>query len=1397
MSLHVDVHRRWTGLPGFLAERLWAGVLGLFVAMLPLVVHASECFDMTSSESSSFVNLRHDTNFYPVVSSLAAGGVETTHMAFHGDDGQLYYGRLSDGQLLTEAILGLGNSAGCRPYLDLDVQGAASVVFLASSPTPAILYSTRASGRWSQPVTVAADVRATSGLAAGRDGSGRLHVLYVTNQSRLAWATLQNGVWDRRTDLYPSALPVNGQRELFLCLKFKNSGRAVVVFYTSSGLAIGEMNSDGSQLSTRLVDSSFDVSDPDLAINPAQEPVIAYRKGGLVSVQRLSGASWVDLLGGQAFAHGGYLRGTAVAVNEGGTVFASFSSSPTDRQTLLVISGPPCEGIEQVSLEGASLSPRLAVAGRGRWALARTQYSSPTSAKPVLGIARHEPSIKRFWALPSLVERGNPVTLTWDASGGRRVSIEPGIGEVPLSGSLTLTPLESVTFELSLETPDGLLTRSATVSVRETPCAGRPDPLMAASDASERAAVGPAQREDYIVRFWQPAEQARESGQIPSLGRAIRTALPGYNGAIEEFQRFPLARAELTTEEARRVRLSPLVRSVFRDTEVRVLDAEGNALIGATELRRAGLNGDGVGIAVIDTGVDDGHAEFRGSNKVIRLRNVLTGGQDTLDDFPPGHGTQVAGIAAGSSSGVAPGAWIAALKTCSALGRCRTSDRWKALEEILLFNEGRPGSRIRVANISQGGYFPDETGKDKPPEPGPCDARSELACQEKAILDELLESGVLVVAGAGNGACTSGIAFPACLSSSFSAGAVLDASLSLGLSFGLDSPCSVAVCGHIPIQTAPDLIACYSDSGDRLDVWAPSHCATSPAPGGGYSACFGGTSSAAPYLAGAAALLFQAQPGASPLEVRDALRETGKPVTDSRNSITRNRIDLERALNSLLASPPSGQTTEKFLPVVLDADGRGGARYLSELTLTNRGQRRLALTLEYVPAASSAGSVGGSVTDLLSPMEQRRIPDAIEYLRGRGLSIPRSPNQIGSLRVSTRNASRRSDLLVASRVLTHSCTGKAGLHVPAADVAALQAADRGESWVFGLRETDSDRSNLAIANAGRSSSISLRITLYDGEGKVPPRVLPLEWTANLLPGEWRQLVSSQLLGLAGLRSAFARIERVAGTQPFVAYGVFNDNRSNDGSYVAAVAPEELEAEQWIPAAVHTASYRTELILSNPGPGALSVSIAYYESLTAPRGLKGTFAETLGPFQQKIIPDLYARMVQAGMPAVSACGAAGSLQVAFQAAGGTALGFSGVRVSSPKAECGGASYGLFVPSVMKSAISGKEAWIRGLAESGDTRSNLALLNLSDTTGLFEVQLFDGVTGRSAGSPLYLLPGKTLYQINKVLASSCVSNSYVRVSRRSGIGDFLAYAVLNDGAIPGSRTDDGTFVSLERE
>jgi hypothetical protein len=141
-------------------------------------------------------------------------------------------------------------------------------------------------------------------------------------------------------------------------------------------------------------------------------------------------------------------------------------------------------------------------------------------------------------------------------------------------------------------------------------------------------------------------------------------------------------------------------------------------------------------------------------------------------------------------------------------------------------------------------------------------------------------------------------------------------------------------------------------------------------------------------------------------------------------------------------------------------------------------------------------------------------------------------------------------------------------------------------------------------------------------------------------------------------------------------------------------------------------------------------------------------------------------------------------------------FVGARTSAPG---GGGRYGLFYPAVPKSATSVSTAWLYGLQQNAENRTNVALVNTGDVDenpDVFSIELFDGATGIKIGTlDNITVKAKGWLQLDSVLAlfSPARTHGYARVNRVGGSNAFITYAVINDGGQPGERTGDGAFIS----
>jgi len=144
------------------------------------------------------------------------------------------------------------------------------------------------------------------------------------------------------------------------------------------------------------------------------------------------------------------------------------------------------------------------------------------------------------------------------------------------------------------------------------------------------------------------------------------------------------------------------VRAVRLDRRVTGTMERTGATIGSTWVREnLGLDGAGVGVAIIDSGVTSGHDDL-GGGRVVHFADFVDFQPLASDEY--GHGTHVAGIIAGSGydsngarRGVAPAANLIVLKVLDADGYGYISNVIAALDYAV---EHRAQFNIRVINLS-------------------------------------------------------------------------------------------------------------------------------------------------------------------------------------------------------------------------------------------------------------------------------------------------------------------------------------------------------------------------------------------------------------------------------------------------------------------------------------------------------------------------------------------------------------------------------------------------------------------------------------------------------------------------------------------------------------------------
>ncbi len=432
--------------------------------------------------------------------------------------------------------------------------------------------------------------------------------------------------------------------------------------------------------------------------------------------------------------------------------------------------------------------------------------------------------------------------------------------------------------------------------------------------------------------------------------RVINTAGVPASHVTNQFNYIYGFAAEASAEELKALADHPDVLSIEEDAILEPLMAQGIPLMNASVITDQ-YNGEGMAIAICDTGIDYTHPMLGGgafpNDKVIGGYDIGQNDPDPMDGH--GHGTSCAGIAAGSLGnvgdyigGVAYNAKLYALKISNSAtgGSSNTSDMVAAWEWCITHQNDDPDNPILVISTSfGGGHFSDQTACE-----GYVTAMTTAAANAKDV-------GITIVAAAGNDGYCDGLAWPACLNDVISVGAVYDAAVgTFSWCVSADS-CAAKTAsescssGYYTTDIAvPDGVAAYSNSAPFLSLLAPSNATTTTDLGGGYTTYqsgFGGTSAACPYAAGAAAALqsvAKARTGAylTPDEIKSFLSDYGDPVTDPKSGLTKPRINLKAAADAM-ASYPLLSTDEVSNVTTNSATGGGSVTDDGGGAVTARG----------------------------------------------------------------------------------------------------------------------------------------------------------------------------------------------------------------------------------------------------------------------------------------------------------------------------------------------------------------------------------------------------------------------------------------------------------------------------
>lgn len=393
-------------------------------------------------------------------------------------------------------------------------------------------------------------------------------------------------------------------------------------------------------------------------------------------------------------------------------------------------------------------------------------------------------------------------------------------------------------------------------------------------------------REEVPVILQFNSDSSTLKANISNISTKIKSNLPLIDGFA----------GYMTTESIYKIINSPEVDYISFDSKIFTLLDIATPTMDAYFPHDKGYEGEGITVAVIDTGVSPHNDLTKPNNRIIGFKDLVNDVDSPYDDN--GHGTHVSGIIAGNGFsshgkyvGVAPKASILSIKALDGNGGGNISDIIAAISYIV---ETKDKYNTKIINLSLG--TPANSSCEKDP-----------LC--KAV-DKAVKSGLIVITAAGNsGPQSKTIYSPGISKNVITVGAVDD---------------------KRTIDTSDDIIAPFSSRGPTLeglmkpDIVAPgvNIKSLSNTKLDGYSS-LSGTSMATPLVSGSVALLLNKGENLSPQKIKDILLNSCIDLKNSREMQGAGMLNLKLLFNddkskpNITPSKPNDSGGELFESLVI------------------------------------------------------------------------------------------------------------------------------------------------------------------------------------------------------------------------------------------------------------------------------------------------------------------------------------------------------------------------------------------------------------------------------------------------------------------------------------------------
>ncbi|MFB6116105.1 MAG: S8 family serine peptidase [Candidatus Nanosalina sp.] len=412
----------------------------------------------------------------------------------------------------------------------------------------------------------------------------------------------------------------------------------------------------------------------------------------------------------------------------------------------------------------------------------------------------------------------------------------------------------------------------------------------------------------------------------PSADSRVKQAVRNANGKVShDFDIIEGVAVTIPKVAAENLAKRDFVREIQPDYSVKTRLSESADTVNAEEVWSQNTTGEGVDVAVLDTGIED--------NTILDVDKQVDYTGEGTDDLN-GHGTHVAGIIASPDEryrGIAYGVDLFDIKVMNRNGTGKASDVISGLEYAV-------ENGAEVATLSLGAAVRE------------CDGTSAIS----EAVNNAVENGLTVTVAAGNrGPENMSLTAPGCAEKPITVGSSGGGEIS---DFSSRGPTADG-------RVKPDLVA----PGERITSL------TSNREDGPKFETLSGTSMATPHVAGAAALLLSEE-DLTPEEVKNITTYTAEDLGFSENSQGAGLLDIYAAYqqvaqqgNTTHNQTRQNETSGNQAPVIKSlgvetVEANGSVRAEMAVNVTDADNESLAVTFYFGGEQSSATAGYGELS---------------------------------------------------------------------------------------------------------------------------------------------------------------------------------------------------------------------------------------------------------------------------------------------------------------------------------------------------------------------------------------------------------------------------------------------------